>query len=163
MKRNIFMYLFLFVSLWVVFQYVNNTKVYESQQKQIIKLEERNQTHIDSLNLLNERLFNSEYFGLLTNSNAYEYYENDRIDVATFTPTIIDGVYELNTVNGNVLIPYVGDKRPYQINQVHVLNHRWIIADFSDGNTWGEVLIAYFRNEDGTIDYETIESLLYPS
>ncbi len=162
MKRNIFMYLFLFVSLWVIFQYVNNTKVYENQQKQIVKLEETNQKYSDSLNVLNERLFTSEYFGLLTNSNAYEYYENDAIDVSAFMPVIIDGVYELNTVNGNVLVPYVGDNRPYQVNQVQVLNHRWIIADFSDGTTWGEVLIAYFRNEDGTIDYETIESLLYP-
>ncbi|MEP0265195.1 hypothetical protein [Dokdonia sp.] len=161
MKRNIFMYLFLFVSLWVVFQYVNNTKVYESQQKQIISLEEKHQNATDSVTALQQRLAETEYFGLRTNVNAYEYYESSTIEIDDIIQLVSDGIYSKNTLEGNSFIPYEGDERQFQVNQIHVLNHRWLIADFSDGNNWGELLIEYFVNEDNSIDYRVIDSLLY--
>ena len=45
--------------------------------------------------------------------------------------------------------------------KVKVLNHRWIIADFSDGEIWGEVLLKYFVNDDNSISFEVNQSLLY--
>lgn len=161
MRRNIFLYLFLFVSLWVVFQYVNNTKVYENQEKRIARLEKQI-ANKDTLNQeLSDRNFDVAYFTLQGNDNAKEYFENDNLDVEIVTPKIIDGLYNLNTAQGNKMISFEGDGRPFQINKVQVLNHRWIIADFSDGSTWGELLVRYFVNENGTIDYETIESVIY--
>lgn len=161
MRRNIFLYLFLFVSLWVVFQYVNNTKVYENQEKRIARLEKQI-ANKDTLNQeLRDRNFDVAYFTLQGNDNAKEYFENDNLDVEIVTPKIIDGLYNLNTAQGNKMISFEGDGRPFQINKVQVLNHRWIIADFSDGSTWGELLVRYFVNENGTIDYETIESVIY--
>ena len=53
MRRNIFMYLFLFTALWVVFQYVNSTKVFEAQESKIAKLESQLAV-ADSLNALKE-------------------------------------------------------------------------------------------------------------
>ena len=47
------------------------------------------------------------------------------------------------------------------INKIKILNHRWIIADYSDGEYWGEAMIKYFLNDDGTISYETFQSVLY--
>jgi hypothetical protein len=44
---------------------------------------------------------------------------------------------------------------------VKILNHRWIIADYSDGEIWGEVLLKYFVNEDESISFEVNQSLLY--
>ena len=161
MKRNIFLYLFLFAALWVVFQYVNNVKVYENQEKRIAKLESKVSENDTLASQLENRLFDVEYFTLLGNDNAKEYFDNDELDVKILQPQIIDGVYSLNTKEGNKLVPYEGDGRPFQINRVQILNHRWIIADFSDGSKWGEVLIKYFINEDDSIDYETIESLVY--
>jgi len=61
-----------------------------------------------------------------------------------------------------MFIPYEGDGRPFQVNQIHLLNHRWVIADFSDGSNWGELLIEYFINKDNSIDYRVIDDLLYP-
>ena len=97
-----------------------------------------------------------------TNVNAYEYYENSNIDIADVIQQVSDGIYSKNTLEGNVFVPYEGDERQFQVNQVHLLNHRWIIADFSDGNTWGELLVEYFVNEDNSIDYRVIDDLLYP-
>lgn len=162
MKRNIFLYLFLFAALWIVYQYVHNKKFYENQQKSFAKLETKYQTATDSIGILQQRLGETEYFGLRSNANAYEYYEDSPQDIAAIIQQVTDGIISKNTLEGNVFIPYKGDEREYQINQIHLLNHRWLIADFSDGNTWGELLIEYFINEDNSIDYRVIDSLLYP-
>lgn len=169
MKRNIFLYLFLFVSLWVIFQYVNNSKVWESQENKIANLQtkltdlEVQLATKDTLSMkMEERLSNIEYFTLLGNENTKEYFDNDELNVKDIQPDVIDGLYAKNTVKGNDLIPFEGDGRAFQINRVQVLNHRWIIADFSDGKRWGEILIEYFINENGTVDYNGVESLVYP-
>jgi len=162
MKRNIFLYLFLFAALWIVYQFVHNKKFYENQQKSFTKLETKYQTAKDSIVTLQQRLGETEYFGLRSNANAYEYYEDSPQEIDAIIQQVTDGIISKNTLEGNVFIPYKGDEREYQINQIHVLNHRWLIADFSDGNTWGELLIEYFINEDNSIDYRVIDSLLYP-
>ncbi|TVZ51474.1 hypothetical protein [Dokdonia sp. Hel_I_53] len=163
MKRNIFLYLFLFVSLWVVFQYVNNTKVWENQEKRILKLEKELSTK-DSIALgVEDRLASVDYFTLLGNENTREYLENDALDIENVRTKVINGLYAKNTASGNELITFQGDGRAFQINRAQILNHRWIIADFSDGKNWGEILIEYFINDDNTVDYNTVESLIYPN
>lgn len=162
MKRNIFMYLFLFAALWVVFQYVNNVKVYENQEKKIVKLEAKAMEDKAVVDSLSSRMSDAEYFTIKGNENAYTYFENDGLDLDMLVPKIKDGIYAKTTAEGHELIPFAGTARPFQINNVQLLNHRWLIADFSDGSRWGEILVQYFINEDGSIDYETIESLVYP-
>ncbi len=162
MKRSIFMYLFFFATLWIVFQYVNNVKVYENQEKQIQKLiaqTESNQRLADSLS---SRMSDAEYFTIKGNDNAYAYFEKSGQDLDVFVPKIVEGMYALTTKQGNRLIPFEGGVRPFQINKVQLLNHRWLIADFSDGKRWGEILVQYYIDENGNITYETIESLVYP-
>ena len=162
MKRSIFMYLFLFAALWVVFQYVNNVKVYENQENRITKLQTKLTDATSLSDSLSSRMSDAEYFTIKGNEKAYTYFENDSLNLDVLVPKIKDGMYAKTTVDGNVLIPFVGTERPFQINNVQLLNHRWLIADFSDGNRWGEIIVQYFINEDGTIDYETIGSLVYP-
>ena len=55
----------------------------------------------------------------------------------------------------------VGEQK-FIINKLKILNHRWIIADYSNGELWGEVLIKYFVEEDQSITFETMDSYLYP-
>ena len=48
------------------------------------------------------------------------------------------------------------------INTVKLLNHKWIIADFSDGVFWGELLLTYEVHDDSTVRFQVVESFLYP-
>ncbi len=170
MRRNIFLYLFLFAALWIVYQFVYNKSYSDNAEKRIITAETKLATK-DSLlkeantrvNVLKNKLADIEYFTLLGNANAKDYFDSDDLDVADINPKVLDGLYALNTTDGNTLISFSGDSRPFQINRAQLLNHRWIIADFSDGKNWGEILIAYFINEDGSIDYERVENLVYPT
>ena len=53
-------------------------------------------------------------------------------------------------------------EQKFIINKIKILNHRWIIADYSNGQLWGDVLIKYFVNDDNTFSFEVVESYLYP-
>lgn len=163
MRRNIFLYLFLFAALYIIFQYINSSKGLEYQGRRITKLEQKIAKKDSLYSALEDRLANTEYFTLLSNENTKEYFDNDNLVVEEIKPAIVDGLYAKNTAKGNDLINFVGDGRPFQINRVQILNHRWIIADFSDGKKWGEILVEYFVNEDGSVDYNRVESLVYPN
>ena len=156
------MYLFLFAALWIVFQYANSKKVYEDQEKQIATAQKRLEKARDSVTLYKTKLDEATYFTLDGNDNAYTYFENEGYSVAELRPFIEDQIYAQNTPEGNVLIPFEGYGRPFQINKVRVLNHKWLIADFSDGKTWGELLVRYDITEDNALSFNTVESLVYP-
>jgi len=155
------MYLFLFTALWVVFQYVNSTKVYESQEAQITRLKERLEKAEDSIQTLAER-GEERYFKLEANENAYTYFERFGVDITDLESKIESALVSKNQASGNELIPYENATGVFQINKVEVLNHKWVIADFSDGSRWGELILLYDVAKDGSISFETLQSLIYP-
>ncbi|WP_272985824.1 MULTISPECIES: hypothetical protein [Leeuwenhoekiella] len=160
MRRNIFMYLFLFTALWVVFQYVNSTKVFEAQESKIAKLESQ-LTVADSLNALKENE-GARYFQLNGNEHAYTYFDRFGIEVDDLESKIESAIISKNTASGNELIPYENAIGVFQINKVEVLNHKWVITDFSDGKRWGELVLLYDVSKDGEITFETLQSVIYP-
>ena len=52
--------------------------------------------------------------------------------------------------------------RKMMINTVKLLNHKWIIADFSDGEYWGEIFLTYEITEDKELKFNLVEYFLYP-
>jgi predicted secreted protein len=119
------------------------------------------------LNAANTKLTDANYFSLEKNENAQNYFNPENatktIQIEKLIPVVTEKLMDLNAnPKGN---PYIGHDQiganKFIINKVKVLNHRWIIADFSDGEYWGEVLIKYFVNDDETVSFETMQSLLY--
>ena len=51
----------------------------------------------------------------------------------------------------------------FQINKIKLLNHRWVICDFSDGLDWGELLIKMTLNDDKTLSFDVLDQTLYVS
>jgi hypothetical protein len=85
------------------------------------------------------------------------------MDYAKIIPLVTEKLMDLNEdPNGN---PYIGQDKiganKFIINKVKLLNHRWIIADYSDGEYWGEVLIKYFIDDNEQVTFETVNSILY--
>ncbi|MGB5378917.1 MAG: hydrolase, partial [Muriicola sp.] len=73
-----------------------------------------------------------------------------------------DKLLESNESGGdNPLIPYEGMENDFKINKIKLLNHKWIIADFSDGKYWGELVILYELKDDLSVDFTLIDHLLY--
>ena len=48
------------------------------------------------------------------------------------------------------------------IDQISILNHKWILADFTDGEHRGELFINYEVNDSGEISYSLKDYFLYP-
>ena len=159
MKKQLFLYLFILTALFTVFTYMYYSKALEAQQKKYINTAIFNKKINDSLT---NQLFDANYFSLENNDNAINYFE--KYDVAKLMPQIKDALLEFNdSKEGNKYTGYetMGDQK-FIINKIKILNHRWIIADYSNGELWGDVLIKYFVNDDGTFTFQTEDSFLYP-
>ncbi len=163
MKNKIFLYLFIFTALFVLFQFMNAKKAKESYDAKIENLKTKITTKeavIDSLIDLNLDL---TYFSLESNEDAASYFEEMGYEANKLALTIGDQIIAQNKSGAdNPIIPFVGMEGNMAINKVRLLNHRWIIADFTDGVYWGELFITYEVREDGVVDFEVEKSFLYP-
>lgn len=164
MKNKIFMYLFFFALLFVIFQYMNEKTIFESQDKKIQILTEKKIKGLDSIEVLNERIANLNYFTLQGNDNAMAYFESLGLESATVEREVADAIYDQILKNGNNnLIPFADTNGTMKVNKLKFLNHRWIIADFSDGSSWGEMIVEYFYDDRLKLQLRTIGSVLYPN
>lgn len=171
MKRTLFMYLFLFTLLFVIFQYMNEKKIFEKQENKIEKqrntifnLKNELLTLKDSLEILSNENLSCNYFTLQGNENAMSYVEKLGFDSLEIENQVSEYMYDQNLVKEkNYLIPYEGMNGKMKINKIKFLNHKWIIADFTDGRYWGEMILEYYVTKKNKIELNQISSLLYPS
>jgi len=164
MKNKLFMYLFLFAALFILFQYMNEKKIFENQEAKIEMLKAKVKTAEESLDKAQESVLDLNYFTLQGNENAMTYLENNQLDAAKVEQQVTDYIYDQNVMpNGNPLIPFDGMEGTMRINKIKFLNHKWIVADFSDGSYWGELLIEYYFDENSELKLERLGSLLYPN
>ena len=162
MKKSLFLYLFIFAVLFNVFTYMYFTNKQKHEEQRIVNLEKRVKDLQGMPKTQQQPAAEAGYFTLEGNDNAIEYFGDDA-DIPAIITKVKEGISELNTKpNGNPLTQQDPiDGHAFRINKVEVINNRWIIADYSNGTAWGEVLIKYFLNEDGTVDFETMQSLLH--
>jgi len=159
MKKSIFMYLFFFAVLFIVFQYANEKIIWEAQDKTIKGLSLKLEKAKDSLSGVSEAISDANYFSLQGNENALEYIERLGLEAADVEAIINNKIYDQNGVKGgNPIIPVASVRGNFKINKIKLLNSRWIQADFSDGDNWGELIIEYFFNQDNTIELVPLSS-----
>lgn len=163
MRSKIFIYLFIFTLMFTIFIYVNDKKILDSRDAQIENLESklsRAETQMEELHSANNEL---AYFSLSNNEEALTYFENRGINALELEMALVDEIVGRNRANeGNDLVPFDGMNGVMRINKVKVLNHKWIIADFTDGTYWGELFIAYDIDDENNLKLNTERSFLYP-
>jgi hypothetical protein len=157
--KNVILYALIFSLLFNVFQYINSTKILEAKDKEVVKVKERLKISRDSVAIL----VNANYFALESDQDAQEYFYSNGLDYQKIAIKVKEDLITLNeNKNGNKLVPYEPiDGKPFLINTSKVLNHRWIIAEFSNGDFWGQILIKYFVSEGKPTEFETVETVLY--
>ena len=164
MKQSLFLYLTILAVLSSIFTYMFLSKQVEFEQTRYEKTTKKLR---DSLNLVSNQLADANYFSLAKNENAQNYFDSGSsekiIQYEKLIPVVTEKLLDYNAnPKGN---PFTGQDQigtnKFIINKVRILNHRWIIADFSDGEIWGEVLLKYFVNTDDSISFEVSQSLLY--
>ena len=160
MKSRIFLYLFIFALLIALFQYVSSKKYVEATDEKIQRLEKKIVKLQDSTEQLLLENLDLHYFDLENNDDALSYH--DHLQIADLPRYIADRLLETNEKKGdNPLVPYAGMNGDMKINKIKILNHKWIIADFSDGTYWGELLLSYEIADDGSVSFTRMAHLLY--
>ena len=147
MKNIISIFALGFIVLIMIFITTNYIKISSSNNSTAKSLSIK----IDSLKkkykLLDKRYSDEIYFSLNDNQEALAYFSN--IEVDSIVSFIRDQLYDKNFDNNtDFFIPVSNTNNKYFINKVKILNHKWIIADFSNGNRWGEMWIEYHFNEN---------------
>ncbi len=163
MRNKILMYLFIFTLLFTIFIYVNDKRILDSKQERIESLENQlAEAEIDSGNPV-DMVESEDYFNLQNNEDAITYFENKNIDPEDLILKIEDAIISKNSAEeDNPLVPQAGMEGNMRINKIKVLNHKWIIADFTDGTYWGEVFLSYEVSEDLELKFYPEKSFLYP-
>lgn len=161
MKNKIILYLFIFSLLYIVFQYMNAKKADKFFNDRVSFLE----IQVDSLEaenkLLQDKNRNMSYFMLTEHDLARTYFENKEINPDELALKIQDIIIGMNGAEDNPLVPFPGMEGIMRMNHIHVLNNKWVIADFTDGVYWGEVLLEYFVEDDGSITFNSLDGFLY--
>ncbi|WP_300027520.1 hydrolase [uncultured Maribacter sp.] len=160
MKGKIFLYLFLFVSLICLYLVVSSGNMAEANAKTITRLEKQTEVLKDSVQKSSLKVLDMQYFSLENNDDALAYFEH--LDLNDPAGYVADKLLETNAQKGdNPLVPYEGMQSDFKINKIKVLNHKWILTDFSDGKYWGELLIKYELKDDLGVDFTLVDHLLY--
>lgn len=157
--KNVVLYALVFSLLFNVFQFVNSTKILESKDKEVVKVKNHLKISRDSVS----QLANANYFALESDEDAQEYFYNSNLDYQKVAFKVKEDLIVLNeNKNGNKLVPYEPiDDKPFIVNTSKILNHRWLIAEFSNGDLWGQILVKYFVSADKPTEFETVETVLY--
>lgn len=160
MKKNIFLYLFVFASLIALYAIVNGNKKSKANEAEIADLKTEVQQLKDSVEAGKIRQLEMQYFSLENNDDALAYY--DHLNLENPANYIADKLLETNEKRGdNPLIPYEGMDSDFKINKIKVMNHRWIVTDFSDGKYWGDLILKYELKDDLSVDFTLVDHLLY--
>ena len=164
MKKSILLYLCILLVLTNVFTYAFLNSQVKFETKNYDNLDKK---FSDTINSYLLKIDDADYFSLEKNDRAQDYFENKAtgkfISQDKLIPYVKEKLLDLNNnPNGNRFTGYEKiDGKPFIINKLKFLNHRWIIADFNNGSMWGEVILKYFINPDETVSFEIAETIIY--
>lgn len=135
-------------------------------EKKIVQKEEKPSIEIlqDSIRKLSEEFSDARYFDIQYNEDSqYFFYENGIEDSEEFVRQQLMAT-NITKDENHPLISYRPRRNAkFQINKIKLLNHRWVICDFSDGLDWGELLLKITLNDDKTLSFEVLDQTLYVS
>ena len=159
MQNKILIYVLTFMSLILIFLSINYTKISNLNESNSRILKKKIDTLEKRYIELDKKYRDEIYFTLSDNQEALSYFKD--IDVDSLVSYIRDELYEKNfNKDSDTFIPISNTKNKYLINKVKILNHKWIIADFSNGSRWGEMWIEYYFNEN-KVEFHVKDLLLY--
>ena len=166
MKKSLFLYLFILSSLINVFTY----KYFTSKEECQIKSESNSSTSKKSKDQqvnIGENKDDNTNFSLLTNPRAQHYLstENNIKDFPVFFEKVKQALINSKKVQKEIVEINKKNKpgaTKFSIVNVRLLNHSWLIADYTSGEKLGEVLLSYVINDDNSISFEIIKTIVYP-
>jgi hypothetical protein len=160
------MYLFIFSVLLIIFQYVNSKNIIDKYEVDIKKYKTKIVQNDSTIASLDDQNFELSYFSIDRNDNALDYFVVQGYDVDELIIAIKEGLYAMNNYEGDdhPIVPFVSmTDSKLLINKVRIMNHKWIVANFTDGEYWGEIFLTYSIDENNDLKYKLVEYFMYPN
>ena len=163
MRKSFLLYLFVFTALMAIFMYVTGKKMLESKDREIENLQEELALTVNKSDSLITEISSADSFILKTNEEALSYLENRGFDPSEIMEKVESELINANKADAdNKLVPYEGMEDYFRINKVELVNHKWILASFTDGTYWGELFLTYELDDNGNIEVQSEKALIYP-
>lgn len=159
MQNKIFQYLLIFISLIALYLFVSDINKSEAFSISQERMSERLVTLKDSITQLLAGQNENAYFSLAVNRDAQQVHSD-------FTPDELKSILEdyILTTNdnptGSPLLSSLGSD--WIINKIHIVNHQWILADFTNGNQWGDALLLYKIKKNDIPRLSLLNYSIYP-
>ena len=159
MQNKIFQYLLIFISLIALYLFVSDINKSEAFSISQERMSERLVTLKDSITQLLAGQNENAYFSLAVNRDAQQLHSD-------FPPDELKSILEdyILTTNdnpsGSPLLSSLGSD--WIINKIHIVNHQWILADFTNGNQWGDALLLYKIKKNDMPRLSLLNYSIYP-
>jgi hypothetical protein len=159
MQNKIIQYLLIFISLIALYLFVsdlNKTEAFTASQE---RLTNRMQKLKDSIAQLISDQTEHAYFSLAFNRDAQQAYLNLKPnDLQLLLETYL--LEQNDAPNGNPLLSSIG--KGWIVNKISIVNHHWLLADFTDGSHWGDALFQYQVNNNKQARLRLLNHVMYP-
>jgi uncharacterized coiled-coil protein SlyX len=144
---------------------VNSKNILDKYEKDIKTFKKTIATQEKTITELEDQNFELNYFNIDRNDNALDYFIAQGYDSDELINAIREGLYNMNDYEGeeHPIVPFVsmtGSK--LLINKIRIVNHKWILANFTDGEYWGEIFVKYDIDENNDLKYTLVEYFMYP-
>ncbi len=161
-NAKIFIYLLAIAVLYIIFQQVNGNKKINADRLKIESLKNKVTQITKVKDSLENEVLELSYFDLRFDEYAGEYIEDQGFSVTAMESLVLDTLVGANSAeNDNPFVPLAGLDGTTKIDRVKLLNHKWAVADFTDGTYWGQVLFLYQFTKEKTLAINVITSHLY--
>ena len=143
MRNKIIQYLLIFISLIALYLFVSDLNKSEAFAASQERLTNRMQKLKDSIAQLITDQTEHTYFSLAFNRDAQQAYLNLKPnDLQLLLEAYL--LEQNDSPNGNPLLSSIG--KGWIVNKISIVNHKWLLADFTNGSQWGDALFQYQVN-----------------
>lgn len=113
----------------------------------------------DSIRKLIDERDEALSFSLDTNELSQQYFED--LKILNPSQIVINALMETNIKEKNPYIKSESNGR-FLINKIRILNEKWVICEFSDGELWGDLLLEYHIDGNQKPTFKTLDEVIHP-
>ena len=113
----------------------------------------------DSIRKLTDERDEALNFSLETNELSQQYFED--LKILNPSQIVINALMETNIKEKNPYIKSESNGR-LLINKIRILNEKWVICEFSDGELWGDLLLEYHIDSNQKPTFKALDEVIHP-
>ena len=114
----------------------------------------------DSIKKIDEQRLEALNFSLETNELAQQYFEDLKIDNPS--QIVMNALIEINVKDTKN--PYIKSESngKFLFNKIRILNEKWVICEFTDGELWGDLLLEYHIDGNQNVTFKALDEVIHP-